>query len=732
MQKKKQSADFFGFLLIPIISAILWCAYYGINMSSRITLIEMVLPVYLGCFVIGEFILWALPGRFSRLFRFGFWVGALLIAPFYMFKISYLTVLYNIPLAGYMLYACYVVSGIIAAIAFGVILWALGGLVTGIKKSPNPALFAGSRVALILVCVALFIPIIRRDQEVQPDLMKEQTSYRAFQQRATDIVPKHKVVFLGVDGADWQVMEPMIKDGKLKNIQSLMERGRWGTLESIKPIRSPMVWNTIFTGQNPDKHGIVEWLLSYSENRLVKGIWNILSEYNLKTTIINIPGTFPPEDFLGKEVSGFPYPTQTMNIYGWVIGTEKIKTRVTPFIPIELNLKQDGSYGSAVSVSERISSKYSNEMKGKILKNMLIENYIQGRLGEIYGEKIDVVRLNFYEDDKRIDILPLLGSETPLASLHEGDWSDFVPVQIEPGVIGVTKFKALKIDKGNIMLFMTPFFSRSDAPRFDFTFPKTLSKDLYDLFGQYIVETTWWSARDPFLLPAIVELVGEVEKTKARVGETLFDEKQWDLFIQVFTYTDRMQHLAWYFAHDKVPEDLYINLFNADEIKSDGLKAIEDAYVMADEWLGYMIRKIDFDKDVVFVSSDHGFTAGTGMQYLSGVHRLDGMYIIAGGPVNPVSSSDFMQNMAGRKSVRDLTKNMLYMMGLPIGQDMAGDVWRDIFGEYYASANPVTSIPTYNKEETEKEARHLIDQSAIEQLKGLGYLNGGNVEGNTE
>jgi predicted AlkP superfamily phosphohydrolase/phosphomutase len=561
----------------------------------------------------------------------------------------------------------------------------------------------------------------------------EQTSYRAFQQRETDIVPKHKVVFLGVDGADWQVIEPMMKEGKLKNFKSLMERGRWGVLESIKPIRSPMVWNTMLTGQNPDKHGIVEWLLSYSENRLVKGIWNILSEYNLKSTIINIPGTFPPEEFLGKEVSGFPFPSLTMNIYGWVIGSEKIKTRVTHFRPIELQMNQDGSYRSTVSVTEIISSKNSHAMKEKTLKNILIVHFIKERLSEICGETIDVARLNYYEDDKRIDILPLQGSDTPLASLHEGDWSDFISVQIQPGVVAVTKFKALKIDGGNILLFMTPFFSLADSPHFDFTFPKSLSKDLYELFGQYVVETTWWSAQDPFLVPAIVELVGEVEKTKSRVGQTLFDEKEWDLFIQIFTYTDRMQHLGWYFSLGKVPEELYINLFNADQIASDGKRAIEGAYVMADEWLGSMIRKIDFDKDVVFVVSDHGFTAGTGTQYLSGVHRLDGIYIVAGGPVNPVNRGDFMQNMSERKSVRDLTKNMLYMMGLPVGQDMAGEVWLDLISKSYLAENPVTTIPTYNKEESEKEARHLIDDSALEQLKGLGYLNGGGgVEGNTQ
>jgi len=326
MIQKERIADFFSFLVIPILSAVFWCAYYGGRFDSTVVLLKFVLPVYIVCFVLGELIFRILPVKWSRYFKAGFWVGAFLVAPFFMFKVSYIAVTYNFPYTGKILYLLYLVGGIIGSLAVGLILWGILDLVTGMKDSRRPMQFAISRLLIVVLFFAVLSPIFKRDAEVQPDMLKEMTSYRGFVQREADIEPKHRVVFLGLDGGDWQVLEPLVEQGKMKNVESLMRRGRWGTLESIKPIRSPMVWNTIFTGQPPDKHGIVEWLLSYSQNRLVKAVWNILSEYNLRSTIINIPGTFPPEEFLGKQVSGFPYPTKTMNIYGWVLGTEKIKT----------------------------------------------------------------------------------------------------------------------------------------------------------------------------------------------------------------------------------------------------------------------------------------------------------------------------------------------------------------------------------------------------------------------
>jgi hypothetical protein len=74
-----------------------------------------------------------------------------------------------------------------------------------------------------------------------------------------------RFVLIGLDGADWRYIEPLIARGELPNIASLRERGAWGPLETFKPTKSPVVWTTVATGQVPTVHGIRD----YTSLRLV-------------------------------------------------------------------------------------------------------------------------------------------------------------------------------------------------------------------------------------------------------------------------------------------------------------------------------------------------------------------------------------------------------------------------------------------------------------------------------
>ena len=40
-----------------------------------------------------------------------------------------------------------------------------------------------------------------------------------------------KVMVLGLDGATWDVLEPLIQEGLLPNLARLREQGSWGKLE---------------------------------------------------------------------------------------------------------------------------------------------------------------------------------------------------------------------------------------------------------------------------------------------------------------------------------------------------------------------------------------------------------------------------------------------------------------------------------------------------------------------
>ncbi len=64
------------------------------------------------------------------------------------------------------------------------------------------------------------------------------------------------LVVVGLDGADWAYLDPLIARGELPNLQRLRDGGAWGALETIRPTLSPAIWTTAVTGLNPRRHGI--------------------------------------------------------------------------------------------------------------------------------------------------------------------------------------------------------------------------------------------------------------------------------------------------------------------------------------------------------------------------------------------------------------------------------------------------------------------------------------------
>lgn len=73
--------------------------------------------------------------------------------------------------------------------------------------------------------------------------------------------PPPPVVLLCIDGADLDdVIEPMVRAGELPVFARLMREGSWGTLATLEPTLSPVVWTTIATGRPASEHGIYQFL----------------------------------------------------------------------------------------------------------------------------------------------------------------------------------------------------------------------------------------------------------------------------------------------------------------------------------------------------------------------------------------------------------------------------------------------------------------------------------------
>ena len=124
--------------------------------------------------------------------------------------------------------------------------------------------------------------------------------------------PQGKVLLIGLDGATWDLMTPMIQQGRLPNIARLRSEGAWGPLQSFLPMASPVIWSTIATGKRPEDHGIQGFVKSDDSGRQVsytnadrkaRAIWNILSERNAQVAVIGWFVSWPADVVRGAFIS---------------------------------------------------------------------------------------------------------------------------------------------------------------------------------------------------------------------------------------------------------------------------------------------------------------------------------------------------------------------------------------------------------------------------------------------
>ncbi len=121
-----------------------------------------------------------------------------------------------------------------------------------------------------------------------------------------------RVILLGIDGADFQIIDRLISQGKLPTFERLKREGAFGLLRSQEPLLSPIVWTTIATGRNPEDHGVLDFVEVGAEGkatpitslrRKVPALWNIASEFGRSTGFVGWYASYPAERVRGFEVS---------------------------------------------------------------------------------------------------------------------------------------------------------------------------------------------------------------------------------------------------------------------------------------------------------------------------------------------------------------------------------------------------------------------------------------------
>lgn len=127
-----------------------------------------------------------------------------------------------------------------------------------------------------------------------------------------------KVFVLGLDGATFDIMLPLIRQGMLPTFARLLKEGVHARLNSTILSHSAPAWTSFATGKNPGKHSISGFtqllpnsytlrLLSGNDNK-ASTLWEMLSAKGCRVIVVNIPMTYPPKLVNGLLISGLDAP----------------------------------------------------------------------------------------------------------------------------------------------------------------------------------------------------------------------------------------------------------------------------------------------------------------------------------------------------------------------------------------------------------------------------------------
>ena len=125
-----------------------------------------------------------------------------------------------------------------------------------------------------------------------------------------------EILIVGVDGFDWNIVDPLVEAGRMPVMERLLAEGTRADLLTLVPLeKSPVIWTTIATGRLPDEQGrgfltpsegAVEMGRAYtSRNRRYRAFWNILPTHDVSVSVLGWLETWPAEEVSGSIVSDY-------------------------------------------------------------------------------------------------------------------------------------------------------------------------------------------------------------------------------------------------------------------------------------------------------------------------------------------------------------------------------------------------------------------------------------------
>ena len=500
--------------------------------------------------------------------------------------------------------------------------------------------------------------------------------------------PRRKVMLLGVDGAAWEVINPLIAEGKLPHFQQLIESGASGRLRSVLPMYSPLIWTSIVTGKTKEKHGITGFLEQRAKkggiipnsrlNRKCLTLWNILSNESIVVGVIGPWVTWPAEKVNGFLLTDRIYfeklPDTTFpgefKVYCQNLNEQLMKK---PFDPLLTNLL-DRLEPDPVNLRSPVLSNIIQETKYLMqdyLKNkagLILNSFFDPEFYYIYLRAPDVTShffWKYYQPDDTVlkEEVERYNSILPSVYMHV---DTLIGQQLE------------KVSEDTTVILVSDHGMGPKSYTTDITF-----NHIDDLWQQIGIQENLQATE---LKRFQIILSFHTQKTK----------KDAELSLNKVVSGPKKQPLFKF--HDSGKPDVLI-LELSDIYNLDGRTEI-------------------FHKDKNIGKLDDYVT----LREISGDHNLYGTLIMKG---PDIKSGHRLKDY----SVLDITPTILALLDLPVPRDMDGDIIEEAFLPAYKKNNPFRFIDSYEgrstKTPSENKKQKMDEESEkelLERLRSLGYI----------
>ena len=120
--------------------------------------------------------------------------------------------------------------------------------------------------------------------------------------------PHPRVIVLGVNGMEWDIIRPLLVRGDLPNLARVIERAVYGKMRTLSAPNCPKIYSAIATSTPPEENGITGFFVGgkTANTKMLRQdpLWSILSRNGVSVGMANVPATFPVMAVNGYMVSG--------------------------------------------------------------------------------------------------------------------------------------------------------------------------------------------------------------------------------------------------------------------------------------------------------------------------------------------------------------------------------------------------------------------------------------------